>query len=158
MKRLIPIFLIMLLFTGCEVKEYTPEIPAAFTQRAKVMSGDFVFECEICKTEDKVITTVSNTSASGMVMTYDGSALNFYYGDYSYDIDGSGFERSNISIVIYEAFDSLASLSQPNAKKIENGYQYYGKASLGDFILVQNENNTLRSLSIKGANLEIEFL
>lgn len=84
--------------------------------------------------------------------------MNFYYGDYSYDIDGSGFERSNISIVIYEAFDSLASLSQPNAKKIENGYQYYGKASLGDFVLIQNENNTLRSLSIKSANLEIEFL
>ena len=67
-------------------------------------------------------------------------------------------ERSNISIVIYEVFDSLISLSQPNAKKIENGYQYYGKTSLGDFVLIQNENNTLRSLSIKSANLEIEFL
>ncbi len=158
MKRLMPILLIILLFTGCEVKEYTPEIPMSFTQKAKVMSGDFSFECEICKTENEVKTTVSSTAASGMVMTYDGEVLNFNYREYSYDIDGAGFERSNISIVIYEVFDSLISLSQPNAKKIENGYQYYGKTSLGDFVLIQNENNTLRSLSIKSANLEIEFL
>lgn len=122
------------------------------------MSGDFIFECEICKTEDKVITAVSNTAASGMVMTYDGAGLNFNYGEYTYDIDGEGFERSNISIVIYEVFDSLSSLPQPNVKKIENGYQYYGKTSLGDFVLIQNDNNVLRSLTIKSANLEIEFL
>ena len=94
-----PILLIMLLFTGCEVKEYTPEIPMSFTQKAKVMSGDFSFECEICKTENEVKTTVSSTAASGMVMTYDGEVLNFNYREYSYDIDGAGFERSNISIV-----------------------------------------------------------
>lgn len=158
MKRVIPILFILLLLTGCEVKEYTPEIPDAFTQKAKVMSGDFSFECEICKKVGEVITTVTSTSAEGMVMTYDGFVLNFNYGEYSCDIDGDGFERSNISIVIYEVFDSLISLSQPNAKKIENGYQYYGKTSLGDFVLIQNENNTLRSLSIKSANLEIEFL
>ncbi len=158
MKKVIPILLIMLLFTGCEVKEYTPEIPDAFTQRAKVMSGDFSFECEICKTEDQVITTVSSTSAQGMVMTYDGEILNFNYGEYAYDIDGNGFERSNVSIVIYEAFDNLISLSQPNVKKIEGGYQYYGKTSLGDFVLIQNDNNTLRSLTIKSANLQIDFV
>lgn len=158
LKRIIPVLLILLLFTSCEVKEYTPEIPVAFTQRVKVMSGDFVFECEICKTEKDVKAIVSSTAAYGMVMTYDGSVLNFNYGDYSYDIDGKGFERSNISIVIYEVFESLASLSQPNVKKIENGYQYYGKTSLGDFVLLQNEDNTLRSLSIKSANLEIEFI
>ena len=158
MKRIIPVLLILFLLTGCEVKEYTPEIPQAFTQKAKVTSGDFVFECEICKTEKDVKTIVSSTSAYGMVMTYDGTVLNFNYGDYSYDIDGKGFERSNVSIVIFEVFENLASLSQPNAKKIENGYQYYGKTSLGDFVLLQNEDNTLRCVSVKSANLEIKFL
>lgn len=158
MKRVILILLILLLFTGCEIKEYTPEIPFTFTQRAKVMSGDFSFECEICKTESQVITTVSSTSAKGMVMTYDGEILNFNYGNYSYDIDGAGFERSNVSIVVYEVFDNLLSLSQPDVKRIEDGYQYYGKTSLGDFVLLQNEDNTLRSLTIKSANLQIDFV
>lgn len=157
MKRVIPILLILFLFTGCEVKEYTPEIPDAFIQKAKVMSGDFTFECEICKTEGEVITTVTSTSAAGMVMTYDGEILNFNYGEYAYDIDGKGFERSNISIVVYEVFDSLISLSQPNVKKIEGGYQYYGKTTLGDFVLVQNDDNTLKSITIKSANLQIDF-
>lgn len=121
------------------------------------MSGDFTFECEICKTEGEVITTVTSTSAAGMVMTYDGEILNFNYGEYAYDIDGKGFERSNISIVVYEVFDSLISLSQPNVKKIEGGYQYYGKTTLGDFVLVQNDDNTLKSITIKSANLQIDF-
>jgi uncharacterized membrane protein len=156
LKKAIPILLILFLFTGCDIKEYTPEIPIVFTQKATVTSGDFSFDCEICKTEDNVKVTILSTSAKGMTMTYNGSELDFTYDDYSYTIDGNEFEKTNVAIVIYETFECIQS-ENVNAKKIEGCYQYNGKISLGDFALIQNDDNSLQALSVRSANFHIEF-
>lgn len=154
MKKLIPFFLILFLFTGCEVKEYTPEIPLTFTQKAVVTSGDFSFECEICKTQESVAVNVLSTEASGMTMTYNGDTLLFDYSDYSYSVDGKSFEPRNVAIVIYEVFDTV---DTAQAKKTEGGYQYQGKITLGDFTLNQNDDNSLASIVIRNAEMVIEF-
>lgn len=160
MKRVAPVFLIflMLLFAGCKVKTYTPEIPYTFNQNVKVISGDFSYDCRICKTEKDVAVTVDSTSAKGMIMTYDGNKLAFSFADYSYEIDGRNFEKRNPAIVIYEVFEYLNSVQQLDAKKIDNGFKYEGKISLGDFILIQNEDNSIKSIAIRNTEYRIDFV
>lgn len=156
LKRIVPFIVILFLFTGCEIKEYTPEIPLAFTQKAKVTSGDFSFECEICKTEEKVVVTVLSTGAAGMAMTYNGSELGFIYEEYSHNVDGNHFEPSNTAIIVYEVFESIAG-GEAAGRKIDGGYQYDGKITIGDFNMVQNDDNSLKSITVRSAGINIEF-
>ncbi|MCH5320346.1 MAG: hypothetical protein J1E36_01185 [Eubacterium sp.] len=158
MKKLAPLLLILLILSGCKVKNYTPEIPLTIEQNVKVTSGDFSYECKICKTESDVTVTVNSTSAQGMTMIYDGENLSFSYNDFTYDINGKNFEKQNPAIVIYEVFDYINRTEQLNAKKIDNGFKYEGKISLGDFILIQNEDNSLSVLTMRNIDYKIEFL
>ncbi len=158
MKKIFPVFiLICFLLSGCKVKEYTPVIPVSFTKDIVVYSGDFSFTCEICKTEKTVAATITNTNAKGMKMTYDGDILSFYYDDFSYDLDGSKFEKNNIAIVIYEVFNYIENTQDMNAKKLDDGYRYDGKISIGNFTLIQNDDNSLKSLEIKECDYRVEF-
>ncbi len=159
MKRIIPLSLILLLLlSGCKVKNYTPEIPLTLEQNVKVTSGEFSYDCIICKTESAVSVTVDSTSAKGMVMTYDGKTLTFDFADFSYDINGRNFEKRNPAIVLYEVFDYINSTEQLNAKKIDGGFKYEGKISLGDFILIQNDDNSFSALTMRGVDYKIEFI
>lgn len=118
LKRLVPTLLaLLLLLSGCQVKNYTPELPSAFTQKATVTSGDFSFECEICRNSDDVRVTVMSTQAKGMVMTYDGEQLEFVYGGYAHSVNGDGFERVNTAVVIYETMEYLETQPQTESKK-----------------------------------------
>ncbi|MGN1329430.1 MAG: hypothetical protein ACI4V4_07000 [Eubacterium sp.] len=157
MKKILPLFLVFLLFAGCKVKDYTPEIPLSFEQNAVVTSGDFSFSCRICKSEEEVVVSVTSTSAENMIMRYNGQKLTFLYDDFSYDIDGSNFERENIAIVIYEVFDYISSTQELNVRKIESGFKYEGKISCGDFILIQNDDNSFESLALRNGELSVEF-
>ena len=69
-------------FSSCTIKINTPEIPQSFNQNAVVTSGDFSFECEICKNEEIVSVKVKNTNALGLIMIYDGNTVNFKYDEY----------------------------------------------------------------------------
>lgn len=157
MKKIIPILLIMLVLAGCKVKEYTPEIPSTFTQRAVVSSGDFSFDCEICKNINDVTVTVLNTNANGMTMKYDGKNVVFNYEGYSHTVSPSGVENTNTAIVIYEVFDCLLNNTQTGALKIDGGYEYKGKVSAGDFILIQNDDNSINKISVPASDFQIEF-
>lgn len=148
---------VLLLLSGCSVKNYTPEIPLTFTQNVEVTSGDFSYTCEICKTEELVSVTVTSTYAKGMIMSYDGNEISFRYSDYAYSLDGSNFEKRNAAIVVYEVFDYINSSQSLDAKKIDGGYRYDGKISLGDFTLIQNDDNSLSSLIIRDADYKIDF-
>ncbi|MCM1115703.1 MAG: hypothetical protein NC397_09425 [Clostridium sp.] len=157
MKRFLPLILIfMLLLSGCSVKEYTPEIPNELRVNALVTSGDFSFNCEICKNDDFVRATVLDTAAKDMVMTFDGADLTFVYADYDFSVDGSSFEKSNIAIVIYQLFEALNS-DEIIAKKIDGGYQYKGKIDIGDLTLIQDEDNTFKVFSVPAADYTVEF-
>ena len=134
----------------------TPEIPQSFNQNAVVTSGDFSFECEICKNEESVSVTDKNTNALGLVMTYDGENVNFKYNDYSQNILGENFEKGNTAIIVYDVMNALC---DENTKKhiIDGGVKYEGKTNFGEFILVQNDNSTLKSLAFKNSDYKIAF-
>ncbi|MGN0521579.1 MAG: hypothetical protein ACI4IQ_02950 [Eubacterium sp.] len=157
MKKALPLIFVFLLFAGCQIKDYTPEMPVTFKQNVTVTSGDFSYDCEICKNESNVCVTVLSTSAKGLVMTYDGTILNFNYSDFSYDIDGRNFEKTNPAIAVYEVFDYINNTAELNAKKIDGGFKYEGSVSLGDFILIQNDDNTLKSLTFRATDYQIMF-
>lgn len=158
MKKTIPLLLAcLLIFTaGCSVKEYTPEIPLAFKQRASVSSGDFLYDCEICRNEGMVTVTVLSTSAQGMVMMYDGSALSLEYEGYVHSVDPSSAGLSNTAVLIYEM---LACIEQGDASavKTDRGYRYHGVSSLGEFELLQNKDNSFCSLCVRSVNMNIIF-
>ncbi len=158
MKKIAPLLLIFLLLSGCKVKNYTPEIPLTLEQNVRVTSGDFSYDCKICKTESDVSVTVNSTAAQGLTMVYNGSTLSFSYADFSHDIDGKNFEKKNPAIVIYEVFEYINSTEQLSAKKIDGGFKYEGKISLGDFILIQNEDNSLSVLTMRNIDYKIEFI
>ncbi|MGN1420131.1 MAG: hypothetical protein ACI4XC_01295 [Eubacterium sp.] len=157
MKKILPLFLAFLLLAGCKVKDYTPEIPVSFEQNAEVTVGDFTYTCRICKIEEEVVVSVTSTSAENMIMRYNGQNLTFLYEDFSYDIDGSNFERENIAIVIYEAFDYITNTQELNVRKIDSGFKYEGKISCGDFILIQNDDNSFDSLTLRNGELSVKF-
>ncbi len=159
MKKVFAVYLLIVLFvlSGCKIKEYTPVIPISFTNDVEVYTGDFSFSCEICKTEQSVTALVTNTNAKGMSMTYDGANLSFTYNDFSYDLDGSKFEKNNIAIVIFEVFDYINKTEDLNAKKLDEGYRYDGKISIGNFTLIQNDDNSFRSIEIKECDYKIIF-
>lgn len=158
MKKIAPLLLIFLLLSGCKVKNYTPEIPVTLEQNVRVTSGGFSYDCKICKTESDVSVTVNSTAAQGLTMVYDGSNLNFSFSDFSYGLNGKNFEKKNPAIVIYEVFDYINTTEQLNAKKIDGGFKYEGKISLGDFILIQNEDNSLSELTMRNIDYKIEFI
>ena len=127
-----------------------------FRHLKKAILEENHWECEICKKEGSVSITVKNTNALGLVMTYDGKNVNFKYSTYSYDISGENFEKENAAIIIY---DVISALSNDNTKLhiIDGGVKYEGKTNFGEFILVQNDNSTLKSLAFKNSDFKIVF-
>lgn len=100
--------------------------------------------------------TVESSSAAGMIMSCNGTNLIFNYSDYEYSYDADKFASTNSAIIIYEVFEAIKS-EDTRISKIDNGYKYYGKIPIGDFELIQNDDNTLNSLTIKSADISIIF-
>lgn len=152
----IVVMLSLLTLTACEIKAYTPEVPTEFKQNALVTSGDFSFECEICRNLTETVVTVTSTNAAGLTMTYDGSEICFSYGDYSYNINADNFEKSNTAEVVYEVIEELAS-GRVTGRKIDGGYKYEGSVDFGQFVLVQNDDNSLASIAFKQNGYTVKF-
>lgn len=138
------------------IKNYTPELPDELKQNALVSLGDFSYNCEICRNSENVTVTVLDTNAKGMVMMYNGNNLSFVYEDYSYSVNAENLEKTNVAIVIYQVFEALL-CDDTVSKKIENGYQYRGKIDLGEFVLIQNDDNTFKSITVIGPQMKIIF-
>lgn len=159
MKKIISLLLVSLFiftFSSCTIKINTPEIPQSFNQNAVVTSGDFSFECEICKNEEIVSVKVKNTNALGLIMIYDGNTVNFKYDEYSKKISGENFEKGNTAIIIYDVINALEN-EEMQKHIIDGGVKYEGKTNFGEFVLVQNDNSTLKSLSFKNSDYRIDF-
>lgn len=138
------------------IKNYTPELPDELKQNALVSLGDFSYNCEICRNSENVTVTVLDTNAKGMVMMYNGNDLSFVYEDYSYSVNAENLEKTNVAIVIYQVFEALL-CDDTASKKIENGYQYRGKIDIGEFVLIQNDDNTFKSITVIGPQMKIIF-
>lgn len=157
MKKIIPLTLvIMLLFCGCKVKTYTPEL-TDFKQNASVTSGDFSYTCEICKSEGVVTIVATSTNAKGTSITYDGKIASFVYDDMKCDFDGTKLDYTNPAIAIFDVFNYLENSDEIDVSKTDGGFKYEGKTNLGDFILLQNDDYSYESLVFKDANITISF-
>lgn len=159
MKKALCLLLFMLVFfTGCQIKEYTPEIPLAFKADAKVTSGDYFYDCKICKYESgDVQIEIESTNAKGLVMRYNGSQLCFTYCDYSYSINAKNYENKNPAVIIYDVLSCISSENGANAVKTDSGYKYQGKIPLGDFTLVLTQDNTISLITVKSAGITLEL-
>ncbi len=159
MKKALGLILVMLvIFTGCQMKNYTPEIPLTLDENVKVISGDYSYTCKIRKSEsNEVQAEITSTSAKGLVMQYDGSTLDFTYCDYSYSIDAENFERKNPAIVVYEVFECVNSPDSAKGFKTDNGYKYEGKISLGNFTLYLRDDSSVSLITVKSAGFVMEF-
>ncbi len=134
-------------------------MPLTFSEKARVTSGDFSYECKISRLESKAVSVdITSTNAKGLNMNYDGRELYFEYADYSHTVNADYFEKKNAAMVIYDVFDEIESMQSVTARKTDIGCKYDGRISLGDFTLILNNDNTLNSITIKTADLTIEFI
>ena len=158
MKKLFPLILVFVLFfTACTQEKITPVLPASFTQRAEVSTGDFSYSCEICKTAESVSVKVLSTAASGMLMTCDGGNMNFEYDGMTQDIDSSSMPKANAALLLFEAFENLSGDSGTKPSAVNDGYRYQGKISAGDFVLVTDKNMRPKTFAVKQVDLSIIF-
>ncbi|MCC8073613.1 MAG: hypothetical protein LIO62_05755 [Clostridiales bacterium] len=155
-KALLPV-LILLLLSGCKIKDYTPEIPIDFTSNATVTSGDFSFNCEICKNESAVSVTISDTNAQGMVMTYDGENLTLSYSEFSSDFSAENFDGINTAVVLFDVFRYIQTAEETEIKKTEQGFKYTGKTDVGSFTLLQNNDGSFSTLTFQSVDYKIKF-
>lgn len=157
MKRIVPIIiLICVLFAGCSVEAYTPEIKD-FSQNASVEAGEFSFTCEISMAENSVSVTATSTNANGMCIVYNGKSANFKYLDMEYEIVSDKIDDTNPAKAVYEAFAVIKEGFPDNASKTADGFRYDGKTALGSFTLLQRDDYSYKSLQFKEANINIEF-
>ena len=140
------IILICVLFAGCSVEAYTPEIKD-FSQNASVEAGEFSYTCEISMAEN----------ANGMCIVYNGKSANFKYLDMEYEIVSDKIDDTNPAKAVYEAFAVIKEGFPDNASKTADGFRYDGKTALGSFTLLQRDDYSYKSLQFKEANINIEF-
>ena len=152
MKKLLPIFIVFVLFAGCSVQTYTPELKD-FSQNASVDAGGFSYTCEITLQENVVSVTATSTNAKGMCIVYDGKSAAFKYLDMEYEIVSDKIDDTNPAKAVYDAFEALYSGFPDNASKTADGFRYDGKTALGSFVLLQKEDYTYKSLHFKDADI-----
>lgn len=163
MKKLFPFVFLLIcitLLSACTAKEKTqqqPALPLAFQQRADVHAGDFSYACEICRDAEKLFLTVLSTNAQGMTMTYDGSNMHFSFAGMTNDVPKDAIVKTNILMVLYDAFSVLSGQENIAPSAVKEGFRYQGKIPLGDFVLIVDEQNRLKSFSMKSIDMEIQF-
>jgi hypothetical protein len=59
--------------------------------------------------------------------------------------------------VLYEVFTSLES-DNCNVEKNGEQFKYTGKTSVGDYVLLQNSDNSYSNLYIQNADITVEFV
>ncbi len=156
---LFAIFLLMLNFTACEKQSFSPVLTTAFESDAVVNTGDFSYECKICRKKDaSVSVTVKSTEASGMVMQCVKNNFIVKSNEISETMDINNINKNNSCVALYNAFLYIESVENLNVKKVDGGYKYYGKTDLGPFVIFQNNQDELVSIVFETANLQINFL
>jgi hypothetical protein len=154
MKRIIPIFLILLLLSGCKMRNYTPVINEDMKLSAIYKTGDFSFSCDIIRQGDVVSITPTSTRAKGLVISCNGKEVTFKRNKLKTTFDISELDKTNPAIIFYQVFSSL---SDAEVKLIDGVFTYTGNCALGKYILKQTKRNELLSLEIPSADILITF-
>lgn len=155
-KVLIITLLFLFLFSGCKVNTYSPKINNV-NQIATGKYENFSYECNVVYDNEKVVVKALSTNANGLSIIYNGKNIEFVYENMKFSINKSNILNTNPSVVIFDVFSAIKNGENINISKIDGGYQYEGKISIGDFVLIQNDNESLKSLVLKDNNIEFNF-
>lgn len=156
MKKVIAVFmLVVLLFAGCRMKTYNPEI-GDFEQSADVTVRENSYTCDISRIDNVVTVTATSSNAIGFSITYDGNTAHFNYFGLEYDITSDKIDDTNIAKAIYDAFEVITTAPE-NASKTADGFRYDGKTDLGNFTILQYDDYSFKSIDFKEANIKIVF-
>lgn len=154
MKKLVPILCILLTLCGCSARNITPTINTSFDTKAVYKVGDFYFDCDI-SCNKKIVTVIpTNTLASGLVISYDGSNVTFKRNDMSKSIKANNASPYNPAVIIYDVVSVASAL---HSDKNDNGYSYDGTIPIGRFRLVTDKNGDFITITIPDADIEISF-
>lgn len=158
MKKIISALLLALCLCGCSAKSITPVIKADFTLNAVYKTGDFSYDCVIAKKDGVLSVSPTSTRASGMFITYDGKKVTFDRRSMTYSFDKTEIDPTNPALLLYEVFSSVESTDVNTVKMVENEFVYSGKTSVGDYVFVQNIDNSYKSIDIADADINITFV
>jgi len=154
MKKLIPFVLVLLLFSGCKMRNYTPVINEDYKLSAIYKTGDFSFSCDIEKKGETVFVTPTSTRAKGLVISCNGKEVTFKRNKLIKTFDIYELDKTNPAIIFYQVF---ASLPDAEVHLIDGVFTYTGNCSLGKYILKQSKKNELLSLEIPQSDIYITF-
>lgn len=156
-KLILLFFTVLLVFSGCAKKTYTPVLENEFDVNAVYTAGDFSYTCRIIKTDSFVSVTPTSTNAKGMTIKYDGETVSFTRNGMVKEFPRSSLDSTNPAVVLYEVFASLKNAPARNTAVKNSVFHYVGTTSIGTFTLIQNKSNSLKSISVPDAQIEIEF-
>lgn len=154
MKKIIPLFLALLLLSGCSAERLTPVINEDLKLSAIYKTGDFSFSCEIEKKGNEIKFTPTSTKAKGLIITCNGKELIFKRKNFSKSFKVDEIDKTNPALILYQVFSSLESAE---VNLIDDKFCYKGNCSLGKYILKQNKDNSFHSLEIPMAEISIMF-
>ena len=149
------LLLVVLLFAGCQVKTYNPEI-GDFEQSAAVTVRDNSYICDISRIDNVVTVTATSSNALGLTISYDGNSAMFDYFGLEYDITSDKVDDTNLAKAIYDAFEVITTTTD-NASKTADGFRYDGKTDLGNFTILQYDDYSFKSIEFKEANIKVVF-
>lgn len=156
MKKIIAILCLALVLSSCSATIYTPVLNTEFTENAVYKTGDFSYSCSIDRNGGGVAVRVLSTNAQGLVISFDGSNVTYEYRNMKKSFPKDKIDKTNPAIVIYEVFFAIDS-ENINSSLENDCFKYCGKTSIGDFVLIQNMDNSISSIKIDKADIEILF-
>ena len=148
---------VLLILSGCAQKTYTPVIQSDFSLNAVYKTGDFSYKCKIVRTKDFVSVTPLSTHAKGMTVKYDGTGVFFIKDGMVKHFKREETDSANPAVILYEVFSSLENVPEQKVKLKDSAFHYVGTTSVGTFTLIQNKSNSIRSIAIPDAQIEIDF-
>ena len=156
MKKIIAVLMLtVLLFAGCRIKTYNPDI-GDFEQSASVTVRENSYTCDISRIDNVVTVTATSSNAIGLTIIYDGNSATFKYFDLEYEITSDKIDDTNLAKAIYDAFEVITTVPD-NASKTADGFRYDGKTDLGNFTILQYDDYSFKSIDFKEANINVVF-
>ncbi|MCC8016755.1 MAG: hypothetical protein LIO43_05290, partial [Clostridiales bacterium] len=134
MKKILSLTFLSFFFYAVVQRKKEPEI-SDFSQSAFVDWNGFTYNCIVSLTGDIVTVQIISTNASGLKIVYDGEKADFIYDDMEYNIANNNLYKTNPAIAVYDALGYLKTNPEIKCASIKDGFEYYGKTNIGDFIL-----------------------
>ncbi len=127
-----------------------------FSRNVNISMGDLSYDCLVDYIDGNVTVTAQSSSASGLIMAYNGSELSFEYEDMSLSYPGRNTDIINPAVLVYEVIVAVNS-DQVTAVPFENGMKASGQVTYGFFTAAFDKNYTISEIELKNANIYIKF-